>query len=105
MGARPADRVRLRAGRTARHRCCRGCTIAVSASSALGLIPVVLVLAVLGMDLWLYADAKAHSNSGTPVVFSNRVFVVNTPEAWFVGSLLPWVIFIPLYFSSRNQRR
>jgi cytochrome c oxidase assembly factor CtaG len=71
-------------------------------SAVLGLIPVVVVL---GMDLWLYTDAKAQANSGRPVVFSTRAFVVDTPEAWFVGSLLLWVVFIPLYFSSRNQHR
>jgi len=68
----------------------------------LGLFPIVVVLVV---DLWLYADAKAQAKSGRPVVFSTGAFVVDTPEAWLVGSLLLSIIFIPLYLSIRIGRR
>lgn len=70
--------------------------------TVLGLTPLAVVLA---LDLGLYADAKLQAKSGRPVVFSTGTFVVDTPEAWFIGSLLLWIVFVPLYLSSRNRRR
>lgn len=71
------------------------------ASSAL--LPLLPLLLILSSDFWLYADAKARANRGRPVVFSAGNFIVDTPEAWFLASLLLWIVFVPLYVSSRNK--
>jgi hypothetical protein len=60
-------------------------------------LPILVLLLVLGMDLWVYSDAKAHIERGTPVVYSAGYFNVDTPAAWFLGCLLLWILFFPLY--------
>ncbi len=64
-------------------------------------LPTLLLLLVLAVDLWVYADAKAHEERGTPVVFSSGFLNVDTPAAWFVGCLLLWILFFPLYIDRR----
>jgi hypothetical protein len=76
----------------------------MSGSSANALVPPLLVLLiVVASDIWVYADAKAHAQRGTHVVFSTRSFEVDTPEAWLLGSVLLWIVFFPLYLTSRNR--
>lgn len=70
---------------------------------ASALLPLVLLFLVIASDVWLYADAKACAKRGRPVVFSNGTFTLDTPEAWFLGSLLVWIVVVPLYLSSRNK--
>ncbi len=70
--------------------------------SSIALVPILVLLAVLAIDLWVFADAKAHWERGTPVVFSIGSFGVDTPVAWFLGCLVLWIVFFPLYISSRN---
>jgi hypothetical protein len=71
--------------------------------SVTALVPILVLLPVLATDLWVYADAKAHDERGTPVVASIGSLVVDTPAAWFFGCLLLWVLFFPLYIARRNQ--
>jgi hypothetical protein len=59
--------------------------------------PILVLLLVLSVDAWVYADASAHAERGTPVVFSGGTFTVDTPAAWFLGCLLLWILFFPLY--------
>jgi putative flippase GtrA len=66
-------------------------------------VPIVVLTAFLAADLWVYADAKAHSERGNPVVRSFGSFEVNTPAAWFLGCLLLWILFFPLYMKSRDR--
>lgn len=66
--------------------------------------PLLVLLVVLASDAWVYADAKAHTERGTPVVFSAGTLVVDTPAAWFVGALLLWIVVFPLYLSARQAR-
>jgi hypothetical protein len=76
----------------------------MSGSSANALVPPLLVLLiVVASDIWVYADAKAHTQRGTHVAFSTRSFEVDTPEAWLLGSVLLWIVFFPLYLTSRNR--
>lgn len=70
-------------------------------SSAFG--PILVLFVVLATDVWVYADAKAQAERGTPVVFSTGFLEVNTPAAWFLGSLILWIVFFPLYITARNR--
>jgi hypothetical protein len=66
-------------------------------------LPILVLLAFLATDLWVYADAKAHKERGTPVVFSAGYLNVDTPVAWFLCCLVLWILFFPLYLTRRNQ--
>jgi hypothetical protein len=67
------------------------------------LMPIFVLLALLATDVWVYADARAQSERGTPVVFSVGSLRVDTPALWFFGCLLLWLLFFALYITSRNQ--
>jgi hypothetical protein len=71
--------------------------------SGIALVPIVVLLAALATDLWVYADANAHWERGAPVVFSAGFFQVDTPLAWFLGCLVLWIVFFPIYISIRNN--
>jgi hypothetical protein len=45
----------------------------------MALVPILVLLLVLATDLWVYADAKAHAERGTPIVASIGRLVVATP--------------------------
>jgi predicted Abi (CAAX) family protease len=66
-------------------------------------VPILVLLALLATDLWVYVDAKAHRERGTPVVFSPGFLNVDTPVAWFLCCLVLWILFFPLYITRRNQ--
>lgn len=69
-----------------------------------GFVPSLLfLLAVIASDAWVYMDAKAQDERGTPVVFSAGTFVVNRPAAWFFACLLLWIFFFPLYITRRGR--
>ena len=69
----------------------------------IALFPILVLLVVVAIDLWVYADARAHSERGTPVVFSTDFLTVDTPVAWFFGCLLLSVVFLPLYLALRDH--
>ncbi len=66
------------------------------------LVPVLVVLVILAIDLWFYADSKQRANQGAPVVVRIGALVVETPATWFVGCLLLWILFFPLYMVNRT---
>jgi hypothetical protein len=65
------------------------------------LAPFVVLLAIVAIDLWVYADAKRWGAQGTPVVARIGSFAVGTPETWLVGCLVLFIFFFPLYMVSR----
>ena len=71
--------------------------------SLIALVPILILLILGAIDLWVYADAKAHSRRGTPVIFSSGFLTVDTPAAWFFGCLLLSIVFIPLYLTIRGH--
>jgi hypothetical protein len=75
--------------------------------SASVLAPILLMVILLTADAWVYTDAKARAERGRPVTFSYGSFVVETPIAWFLGCLILWVVFFPLYLNltGRNPLR
>lgn len=64
-------------------------------------MPVVVVLALVAIDLWVYSDARQHAASGRPVTFQAGSFHLDTPAAWSLGVLILFVVFFPLYMTSR----
>lgn len=65
--------------------------------------PVIVLVVILATDLGVYADAKAHSERGTPIVFAIGGITVDTPAAWFIGCLVLWILFFPLYMTQRRH--
>ncbi len=71
--------------------------------SAGALAPLLVLVVVLATDAWVYMDATAQENRGTPVIFSFGSFVVETPAAWFLASLVMWIVFFPIYLAGRRH--
>src|SRR5664280_451777 len=65
------------------------------------LVPLVVLLAILAIDLSVYADARRWAAQGAPVVARIGSFAVETPETWFLGCLVLFILFFPLYMVSR----
>ena len=66
-------------------------------------VPLVVLVIVLASDVWVYQDALAQNSRGTPVFFRFGTFTIDTPAAWFIACLILWIIFFPLYFTSRSS--
>lgn len=75
----------------------------MSGLTAALLVPALVLFAVFSTASWVYADAKAQCERGTPVVLSVCAFEVATPKGWFLGCLLAWVVFFPLYLTGRER--
>ncbi len=71
----------------------------------LALVPIVVLFFLVATSLWVYTDAKAYSERGTPIVLSIDSFRVGTPDAWFFACLRLWILFFPLYVMGRDQQR
>jgi hypothetical protein len=71
--------------------------------SAAAWVPILVLLAVLATDLWVYTDAKAHSERGAPVIFSAGFLKLDSPTVWFLACLVLWILVFPLYITIRNQ--
>ena len=76
-----------------------GRTYGLGMPEALG--PIVVLLAILAIDLWVYADARRSAAQGAPVVARIGSLAVETPETWFLGCLVLFIFFFPLYMMSR----
>lgn len=74
-------------------------------SPAHGLVMAVLVLLgiVVATAVWVYADAKAFSGRGRPIVSSLGSVQLDTPMAWFLACLLMWEMVFPHYIDSRSM--
>ena len=62
-----------------------------------------MLLMARTVDLWVYRDAKKRQQHGRGPSLSIGSFRVETPEAWFLGCLLLWVVFIPLYLTATDR--
>ncbi|GAA4182887.1 hypothetical protein GCM10022252_09510 [Streptosporangium oxazolinicum] len=67
------------------------------------LVPILVLLLALGIDTWIYADAKERLRQGNPASFSFGSLRIETPQAWFLGSLILWVVFFPLYLTATGR--
>ena len=70
--------------------------------SVTALVPLLVLLALLAVDWWVYVDAQAHAERGKPVIFRSGSLKVDTPAAWVLGCLILWILFFPLYLASRR---
>ena len=75
------------------------------ASGSAAFVPVLVLLLIVGSDLWVYQDARARAERGDPVVFATDFLRVDTPLAWLLLCLILWVVFFPLYVTLRNKAR
>jgi hypothetical protein len=71
--------------------------------SVIAVVPVVVIVFALATDLWIYADAKAQDDRGTPVVLSWGGFRLDTPVGWLAACLIVWIVFVPLYLVGRRN--
>jgi hypothetical protein len=71
--------------------------------SAPALAPLIVLLAILTIDLWVYADARKRRDNDRPVVAAIGSLRIDTPEAWLAGCLLLSIVFIPLYLAARDD--
>lgn len=67
------------------------------------LAPTIAVLVVLVLDAWVYKDASQRLRHGNRVSVSLGSLRIETPEAWFLGCLILWVVFFPLYLTATNR--
>ncbi|MGI5156186.1 hypothetical protein [Microbispora sp. CA-102843] len=75
--------------------------------SLTALVPLLVLVVALTADAWVYTDAKEHLKRGDPAVFTLGSVRIATPQAWFLGCLILWVVFFPLYLTvtGRNPFR
>ena len=73
--------------------------------SASVLAPILLMVILFTADAWVYTDARARAGQGRPVTFSFGSFVVETPITWFLGCLILFVVFFPLYLTLTGRNR
>jgi hypothetical protein len=59
----------------------------MSGLTAVLLVPALVLFAVFSTASWVYADAKAQRERGTPAVLSVGAFELSTPKGWFLGCL------------------
>ncbi len=71
--------------------------------SLVQLLPIIVVLVILGADIWVYSDAKARAENRDPVIFSVGSIQLDSPEIWAVACLFLSVLCLPLYLASRNH--
>ncbi|MCP3784699.1 hypothetical protein NLX85_15110 [Micromonospora sp. A3M-1-15] len=67
------------------------------------LVSILVLLVALGTDVWVYTDARDRQRSGNPVSVSLGSIRVGSPEAWFLGCLILWVVFVPLYLTATGR--
>ncbi|MEU8259298.1 hypothetical protein AB0C02_01555 [Micromonospora sp. NPDC048999] len=63
-------------------------------------VPIVVLVVVLALDAWVYTDARERMRRGSPVSVSIGSLRIETPQAWFLGCLVLWVVFFPLYLAA-----
>lgn len=66
------------------------------------LLVVVMVGGVLVVAAWVYRDARAHQERGTPIVYSSGIFEIATPAAWFLACALLCEVFVLAYLDNRT---
>ncbi|WP_146167799.1 hypothetical protein [Micromonospora sp. MH33] len=67
------------------------------------LVSILLLLVALGTDVWVYTDARQRQRRGNRVSVSLGSFRVENPETWFLGCLILWVVFVPLYLTATGR--
>ena len=71
--------------------------------SLVEMVPIIVVLVIIGTDLWVYTDARTRAEHGHPVVLSVGSIQLDSPQVWTVVCLLLWIFCFPLYLATRNH--
>jgi hypothetical protein len=67
------------------------------------LTPVLVVLVLAATDVWVYLDAGRCAEAGSSVYLRIGRVEIATPLAWFVGCVVLWIFFFPMYVVSRSR--
>jgi hypothetical protein len=67
------------------------------------LLSIAVLLVLVGSDIWVLTDARARVRRGDRVSVAVGNLRIETPEAWFLGCVLLWVIFMPLYLTATGR--
>lgn len=67
------------------------------------LAPTIAALVVFALDAWVYNDARQRLTRGNRVSVALGSFRIETPAAWFLGCLILWVVFFPLYLTATDR--
>jgi len=67
------------------------------------LVSILVLLAVLALDVWVYTDATQRLRQGKAASVSIGTVRLETPQAWFLGCLILWVVFFPLYLMATGR--
>jgi hypothetical protein len=65
-------------------------------------VTLVLMVAILASDFWIYVDATAHEERGRPVIARVGALEVARPQMWLTAVVIVWVLFFPLYIVARK---
>ena len=75
----------------------------MTAVPSTALTAIFVLFVVLAVDGWVYADARERQRRGNHVTVALGSIRVETPEAWFLGCLILWVVFVPLYLTATGR--
>jgi hypothetical protein len=75
----------------------------VDALAPTALLSIAVLLLAVTVDLWVYSDARKLHQYGRPPSVSIGSLRIETPQAWFLGCLLLWVVFVPLYLTASGR--
>ncbi|MBU2670568.1 hypothetical protein KOI35_44420 [Actinoplanes bogorensis] len=64
---------------------------------------LVVLAAALTVDVWVYRDAQTRQSRGDTPTVSLGSLRIETPAAWFLGCLILWVVFVPLYLTATGR--
>lgn len=63
---------------------------------------MLVIIAIAGCALWMFSDARAHRNSGRPVVMTVGNLTIEQPAIWALLGLMLFVVALPLYLAARH---
>jgi hypothetical protein len=67
------------------------------------LVSIAVLVVALGSDFWVLSDARARVRRGERISVAIGNLRVETPEAWFLGCVVLWVVFLPLYLTASGH--
>jgi hypothetical protein len=63
---------------------------------------LLLILAVVALDVWVYCDARGRQGTRREVTASIGALHIDRPEMWMGWCLLLFILFFPLYIVARR---
>lgn len=67
------------------------------------IVPIIALVVLIGSGYWVYYDASANLEAGTPVVLSFGNWRIDSPQAWAIGCVVAWVLLFPIYLAARQN--